>query len=243
MRPLELWCQLLNIDKLGTENMDVSTAVDQRMSVRAFTDQQVDLKILTDVLEKAARAPSGGNLQPWRVKILHGEKMQEFRTLMQQRLSGTANPEGDVPQYSVYPPKLKEPYRTSRFEVGEEMYGLLGISREDKAKRLQWFANNYQFFDAPAGIFCFVDRVMGPPQWSDLGMYLQTAMLLFQEHGIATCPQECWAMYPNTVADFCDVPEEWMLFCGMAIGYCDETHPTSKLRTKRLPVTDWLEVL
>lgn len=223
--------------------MDVSTAIEQRTSVRAYTDQKIELDIILEVLEKAARAPSGGNLQPWRVKILHGEKMEEFRTLMKERLSGTPHPDGDIPEYAVYPPKLKEPYRTSRFEVGEEMYALLGISREEKLKRLEWFANNYQFFDAPAGLFVFVDRIMGPPQWSDLGMFLQSIMLLFQEQGIDTCAQECWAMYPKTVADFCSTPDEWMMFCGMAIGIRDETHPTSKLRTKRLPMEDWLEVL
>lgn len=223
--------------------MDVSTAVDRRISVRAYTNQQVELELMLDVLEKASRAPSGGNLQPWRVKILHGEKLQDFRELMQQRLSGIPHPDGETPQYAIYPPKLKEPYRTSRFESGEEMYALLGISREEKPKRLQWFANNFQFFGAPAGLFIFIDRVMGPPQWSDLGMFLQNTMLLFQEHGIDSCAQECWSLYPKTVSDFCNTPAGWMLFCGMALGYRDETHPINQLRTKRLPIEDWLEVL
>ncbi|MFK5979129.1 MAG: nitroreductase [Rhizobiaceae bacterium] len=223
--------------------MDVSTAVERRTSVRAYTGQEIQLDVILEVLMKAGRAPSGGNLQPWRIKVLHGARMEDFRTLMKDRLSGTPHPEGDAPEYSIYPPKLKEPYRTSRFEVGEEMYALLGILREEKPKRLEWFANNYQFFGAPAGLFVFVDRSLGPPQWSDLGMFLQTTMLLFQEQSIDTCPQECWAMYPKTVAEFCNTPEEWMLFCGMAIGIRDESHPTSKLRTKRLPMKDWLEVL
>lgn len=223
--------------------MDVSTAVEQRISVRAFTDQQVELDVILEVLEKASRAPSGGNLQPWRVKVLHGDKMEEFRALMRQRLAGVRHPDGDRPEYSVYPPKLKEPYRSSRFEVGEEMYALLGIARDEKPKRLEWFAKNYQFFDAPAGLFCFVDRIMGPPQWADLGMFLQTIMLLFQEQGIDSCAQECWVTYPDTVEEFCNTPPEWMLFCGMAIGYKDQSHPTSQLRTKRLAPEDWLEVL
>lgn len=223
--------------------MDVSTAVAKRTSVRAYTDQKIELNTIVEVLEMAARAPSGGNLQPWRIKILHGEKMREFQTLMKQRLSGTPHPDGDIPEYTVYPPSLKEPYRTSRYEVGEEMYALLGISRDEKPKRLEWFANNYQFFGAPAGLFCFMDRIMGPPQWADIGMFLQTAMLLFQERGIDTCAQECWAMYPRTVADFCNTPDDWKIFCGMAIGIRDETHPTSQLYTKRLPTKDWLEVL
>jgi len=227
----------------GLENMDVSTAVDQRMSVRAFTDQPVDIDQLTAILKKASRAPSGGNVQPWRVCVVHGEKMNDLRKLMELRVSGTPHHEGEGPEYQVYPAKLKEPYRTSRYEVGEEMYGLLGISREEKPKRLEWFANNFRFFGAPVGLFCFFDRVMGPPQWSDSGMFLQTVMLLLQEQGIASCAQEAWAMYPKTISQFCNVPDDWMLFCGMAIGYRDESHPVNQLRTKRLPTSQWLQVL
>jgi len=223
--------------------MDVSTALAKRTSVRAFTDEQINLEIILQVLEKAARAPSGGNLQPWRVKVLHGGKMQEFRAMMKLKFADVPQPETEMPEYPVYPPNLKEPYRTARYEVGEEMYALLGILRDQKTKRQEWFANNYQFFGAPAGLFCFVDRTMGSPQWADLGMFLQTVMLLFQENNIDTCAQECWSLYPKTIAEFCNTPDEWMLFCGMAIGIKDKTHPVNQLYTKRLPTESWLEVL
>lgn len=223
--------------------MKVSEAIERRASIRAFQDKPVSNDTLMRVFERAGRAPSGGNLQPWRIVILNGEKLETFKQLMQRRLDGERHEDGDTPEYTVYPPKLKEPYRTVRYEVGEEMYGLLGIGRDDKPSRLKWFAKNYQFFDAPAAAFCFVDRIMGPPQWSDLGMYLQSAMLLFQEEGLDTCPQECWAAYPDTVHDFCDVPDEWMLFCGLAIGYRDEDHPVNALKTKRLESQEWLKIL
>jgi len=223
--------------------MKVSEALKSRISVRAFTDQQISNDLLLSVFERAAHAPSGGNVQPWKIVILNGEKLAAFKALMQERLSGNPHPEGDQAEYEVYPPKLKEPYRTARYEVGEEMYGLLVIPREEKPKRLEWLAKNYQFFDAPAAAFCFLDRVMGPPQWSDLGMYLQSAMLLFQEEGIDTCAQEAWCSYPKTVSDFCEVPDEWMLFCGLAIGFRDKNHPVNQLKTKRLDANEWLKVL
>ncbi|MDJ0613316.1 MAG: nitroreductase [Rhizobiaceae bacterium] len=223
--------------------MKVSEAIANRISVRAFTNQSVPPEIVESVFKSAARAPSGGNVQPWKIVILGESALADLKTLMAKRLGGEAHPDGEAPEYAVYPQKLKEPYRTARFEVGEDMYGLLGISRDEKPKRLEWFGNNFQFFGAPAAAFCFVDRDMGPPQWSDLGMYLQTVMLLFQEHGIDTCAQECWSFYPRTISDFCNTPDEWMLFCGMAIGYRDETHPVNALRTKRLPTDDWLKIL
>lgn len=223
--------------------MKVSQALEARFSVRAFTEKHVPLETVTKVFEKAARAPSGSNLQPWHMVILRPEKLSDLNDLMQKRLAGEAHPDGDEMEYQIHPDGLKEPYRSSRFEIGEDMYSLLGISREEKPKRREWFANNFRFFGAPAAAFCFVDKQMGPPQWSDLGMYLQSAMLLFQEEGIDTCPQECWAMYPRTIRDFCEMPDDLMLFCGMAIGYRDKKHPVNQLKSKRRPAREWLKVL
>lgn len=221
----------------------VSLAVEQRKSVRAFLDTPIPSETIKDLLDKASRAPSGGNVQPWKIALVNGGAMTRFRALMDERLAGTPIEGGEQPEYQVYPPSLKAPYREYRFAIGEAMYGLLGIGRDDKAARLKWFANNFRFFGAPAAIFCFVDRSMGAPQWSDLGMLLQTFMLLAQEEGIDTCPQECWSMYPKTIARFCSAPEELMLFCGMAIGHRDESHPVNALQSERAPIEDWLSVI
>jgi len=223
--------------------MKVSQAVKKRKSIRAFTNQPVPIETVKQVMEAASRAPSGGNVQPWRIVVLSEEKLGSLKALMETRLSGTPHPDGETPEYPVYPQKMKEPYRTVRYQNGEDLYALIGISREDKAKRLEWFSNNFRFFGAPAAIFCFVDRTMGAPQWSDLGMYLQTAMLLFQEEGIDTCAQECWSFYPKTIHDFCEMDDDLMLFCGMAIGHADETQAVNDLNTPRMPTDDWLKVL
>ena len=148
-------------------------------------------------------------------------------------------PGPEEPAYDVYPPALKEPYRSQRFKVGEDMYALLGIPREDKPARLRHLARNFRFFDAPAAFFCFVDRVMGPPQWSDLGMFLQSFMLLAQEAGLDTCAQEAWANRAQMVSDFVNAPEELMLFCGMAIGYANPDAPVNALVADRDPLESW----
>ena len=221
--------------------LSVSEAVAARMSTRAFLDRAVETGVIRDVLGRAARAPSGGNLQPWHLYVLNGDSMSRFRAVMEPKLSD--NPMGETPEYAVYPPDLKEPYRTRRYVVGEAMYGLLGIGRENRLGRLQWFQNNDRFFGAPAAVFCFTDRIMGPPQWSDLGMMLQTAMLLFAEQGLATCPQEAWCRWPRTVAEFVGAPGELMLFCGMAIGFADPDAAVNRLRTERAPVQEFLTVV
>ena len=123
------------------------------------------------------------------------------------------------------------------------MYERLGIGRADKFARLTWLQNNDRFFGAPAALFCFTDRIMGPPQWSDLGMVLQTAMLLFEEAGLGTCAQEAWSRWPETVAAFVGAPQELMLFCGLAIGHPDPAAPVNALRAARAPITEVLTVL
>ncbi|MCY1173918.1 Nitrobenzene nitroreductase [compost metagenome] len=148
----------------------------------------------------------------------------------------------ETPAYDIYPKELVAPYRDRRFAVGEAMYAEIGIPREDKAARRLWFARNFQFFGAPAALFCTVDRRMGPPQWADLGMYLQNVMLLAVEAGLATCAQECWAMYPDTVGDAIGISPERMLFCGMAIGFEDTEEPANRLRSARAPEEEWLRI-
>lgn len=119
----------------------------------------------------------------------------------------------------------------------------MAIPREDKPARRAWFQENFRLFGAPVGLFCFVDRQMGPPQWSDLGMFLQSLMLLLVENGLASCPQECWAMFPRTVARILDVEPPLMLFTGMSIGYADHDAAVNALRSDRAPLDEFARFL
>ncbi|RMF41105.1 MAG: nitroreductase [Alphaproteobacteria bacterium] len=220
--------------------MNVSEAVETRRSIRAFLPDPVPEEVLRRVFVKAARAPSGGNLQPWHVWLLSGAGMARFRAMMAPRIARGLT---DAPEYAVYPDRLWEPYRSRRFAVGEAMYARLGIPRGDRAARLRWFARNYDFFGAPAGMFLFVDRGMGAPQWSDLGGYLQTAMLLLREEGLDSCPQEAWYLQHATVSAFLDAPPELMLFCGMAIGRRDPEAAVNGLQAPRAPAEEWLRTV
>lgn len=217
--------------------MNVSTAVETRKSIRRFQGKSVASSLLVELLEKAARAPSGGNLQPWRVFVITAETMPTF-------LAHIGSSEFQkTPEYPIYPASLKSPYRDSRFKVGEDMYALLEIPRDDKTARLGNLARNFEFFGAPTGFFCCVDRAMGPPQWSDLGMFLQTFMLLAQEAGLDTCAQEAWAARSEAVKSFIKYDDDLLLFCGMAIGYKDNDAPVNTLKSDREPLEAWATFL
>jgi nitroreductase len=218
--------------------MTVSEAVLSRRSVRAFLDTTVPMGVIEEILRKASRAPSGGNVQPWKLYVVSGEPLEQFKKLAARRV--VECPGGEMPaEYNVYPQPLKAPYRDYRFKNGEDYYGLVGLPREDKAARRKFFANNYGFFGAPVALFCFIDREMGAPQWSDLGMYLQTVMLLLREAGLDSCAQECWAHYHRTVKEFLKPPEELMLFCGMAIGYKDRDAVVNRMEADRAPLEEF----
>ena len=213
--------------------MDVVDAVHSRSSIRQFLPDPVGDDVLRSLLADASRAASGGNVQPWRIYVVNGESMARLRELL------PTQPPNEATEYDIYPPKLTEPYRTNRFAIGEQMYATLGIEREDKAGRLRQFAHNGEFFGAPAALFCFVDRQMGPPQWSDLGMFLQTFMLLAVERGLATCAQEYWSVRQGAVRSFVGAPDNEMLFCGMAIGHADPAAAVNSLRSERMPLDQW----
>jgi nitroreductase len=218
--------------------MKVSEAVATRKTIRAFKPDPVSRETIEQILTLASRAPSGGNLQPWKVYVVTGEARAELIRRVAERRKTKAL--GEAPEYSIYPPALSEPYKTRRFKIGEAMYGALGIPREDKMARLGFFSKNWEFFGAPVGLIITIDRQMQQGQWADVGMFLQTIMLLAREHGLHTCPQEAWAVWHRIIREFLSVPENEMVFCGMGIGYADEAHPVNALVSDRVPLEEFV---
>jgi nitroreductase len=199
--------------------MHVREAVASRFSCRAFLPARVPLATVRDIIDRAARAPSGGKLQPWRVYALAGAPLEGLKARI--RPFAPTNPRGEGAGYQVYPDPLKEPYYSWRSDVGALLYRAIGIAHEDRAARYRQYARNFEFFGAPVGLFFSIDRSMGPPQWSDLGMFVQTVMLLARGEGLHICGIEAWTHWHKAVSAFLALPDEYMLFCGMALGYAD----------------------
>jgi nitroreductase len=216
--------------------MSVTDAIASRKTIRAFRPDPVPRETLEQILWLAMRAPSGGNLQPWRVHVLMGDARDALVARVAERRK--THPLGIDPEYNIYPPKLSEPYRSRRFAVGEAMYATMNIAREDKLARLNFFSGNWEFFGAPVGLIFTMDRQMQEGQWADLGMFMQNIMLLAREHGLDTCAQESWARFHDTIRDYLNVPENEMIFCGMAIGTADETHPVNSMHSQRAPLDE-----
>jgi nitroreductase len=215
----------------------VTDAMLGRISTRAFLPTPVGEAELRAVLETARWSQSGGHLQPWRVYALSGASMGTFAAALKD--AQKENPIGEATEFAMYPPELKEPYRSRRFKCGEDLYATISIPREDKAARLNQMAKNYEFFGAPAALFFAIDRTMGPGQWAHLGMFMQSIALVAHEHGLATCMQEFWMLRHGFVRSFFAIPDEYQVYCGMAIGHADPSHPINGLRTDRASVDEF----
>ncbi|MEO1045828.1 MAG: nitroreductase family protein [Pseudomonadota bacterium] len=216
--------------------MTVTQAVRNRRSVRHFLDTPVDTDILRQALETAQYAPSGGNLQPWHAEVLTGEPLAELKAAVATKLP--LGPDGQSPEYPIYPKGLQEPYRSRRYGVGEALYDSLGIAREDKMGRMMQMARNFQAFDAPVCLFVHTPKNMGPPQWSDIGMWMQTLMLLLVEAGLDSCPQEAWSIYGAEIRTALGLSDDHIFFCGMAIGHRDPEAPVNRFPVPRAPLSE-----
>lgn len=212
--------------------MDVFEAVDTRKACRWFLDKPVDHATVRDLIARAGRAASNGNLQPWNVHVLTGEPLAEIK-----RRAAAAIAERDwrtfETEYPSLPADMPEPYRARSFQHGQELYGSLGTARDDAAGRLAQIKRNYQFFNAPVGLFITIDRALGPGQWADLGGFINALAFLARGRGLDTCPQVAWIRLHKIVGAFLQWPPEQMLFCGMALGYGDHAHPVNGFRSSR----------
>ncbi|RVU18915.1 nitroreductase [Streptomyces antnestii] len=214
--------------------MDVYEAVDGRRAVRAFSDEPVPQEVLARVLTAATRAPSSGNLQPWHTYVVAGGPLAELKRRATAR--ALAGDPGDEREYPMYPAELTSPY-TDRFAAAAaQRYEALGIVRDDPERPMKIAALNSEAFGAPVVLFCYLDRTMGPGQWADAGMYLQTVMLLLRAEGLHSCPQVMWTMYRKTVSQLVGADDGLVLLCGVSVGFEKEGAP--RLRTARADMTE-----
>jgi nitroreductase len=223
------------------KRMSVADALKKRRSFRAFLDEPVDLDLLGAILRTATLSPSNSNIQPWHVYLVAGERLKRLKDATRAR--STVPPQFDPHVYKIYPDPLEEPYESRRFHCGERQYSAMGITREDQAGRLRYVYNNHQCFGAPAAMFLYIDDKAGPPQWADLGIYLQSVMLLLTEAGLGCCAQISWNAFHRTVREVLEVPEHLTLYCGLSIGYPAPDALQNKTIADRAPLDEVLTIL
>lgn len=215
----------------------VDKAITSRRSVRAFLPTPVSEETIREILQVSARAPSGTNMQPWRVYVTTGNTKQRIAEAI--LTSGIRAEKAVWDEYRYYPTQFFEPYQSRRRAVGYALYGLLGIGRRDIDRMRAQHDRNFVFFDAPVGMIFTIDRRLETGSWIDYGMFLENIMVAARARGLHTCPQAAFAPYHRQLRPLLGIPENEIVLCGMALGYEDRTKPENQLRTDRAPLEEW----
>ncbi len=213
--------------------MNVTDAVLSRRSVRSYEDKPVPLELLRQIMDTARWSPSGCNFQPWEATILTGAPL----AALQDKLMA-AKPQ-QPEEYAVTPAAITAPYLARLHELGKAMYGAQGIERSDAERRADFVRQNTLSFGAPALLLTYFPRFMGAAQWSDIGMWLQSIMLLLREAGLDSCPQEYLSLHAKLIKDHLGVDDEnHIFFCGLAIGYGQRDLPVNGFARNRVPLDE-----
>ena len=210
--------------------MNVVEALQQRKSVRAFLNKDVEAQKIHNILAAASHAPSGVNTQPWQVAVVSGEKKQQLQQQLETAFRDGVKGKADYP---YYPLQWIEPYKSRRIACGVQMYSTLKIERSDKQRQMDQWTANFRSFDAPVMLLFFMHAGMQTGSYMDYGMFLQSVMLAAVEQGLATCPKASLADYPELIKTALDYPQESILLCGMALGYEDKQALVNSYRTPR----------
>lgn len=221
----------------------VDAAITSRRSVRAFLPTPVARETVEQILAVASRAPSGTNIQPWRVYVLSGESQAELSRRILAAHNDPVARASHVEEYAYYPTEWTQPYIDRRRKVGWDLYGLLDIGKTDKARMHDQHGRNFRFFDAPVGLMFTIDRILRQGSWLDFGMFLQNIMVAARGRGLDTCPQAAFMQFHRIITEQVGAPANEQLVCGMALGHADPSAVENTLVTQREPVSGFARFL
>ena len=210
--------------------MNLKDIIKSRYSVRSFTKKNVGIEIIKEILQISKCAPSGGNIQPWKVYVVTGSAKEK---LIERTLSNYDNGVQEKIEYEIYPNPLDEEYKKRRSECAKDMYAALSIEQDDIESRLTQIRENFKFFGAPVGMIITIDKAFAVNGWGHVGMFIQNICLSAIDNDMGTCLQESWSIYPETVKDVLNIPENEVVWCGIALGYPNLKHPINNYRTSR----------
>lgn len=211
-------------------------AIATRRSIRRFLSTPIPDKVILDLLDVAARAPSGQNMQPWHVHVVTGET----RARLCGEVSAAAARGEQEDEYAYFPSHIREPYRSRRRKIGFDLFGIYGIQKDDMEGRMRALLRNFEFFGAPVGLFFTMDRDWGMGAWMDCSMLMMNVMTLAPAFGLRTCPQQAWCEYGPVVHRTLNIPDSQVIISGMALGYADPEAPENQLVTDRVKAADFV---
>jgi nitroreductase len=227
----------------GTAREIVDAAIASRRSVRAFLPTPVPRAEIEAILAVASRAPSGTNIQPWQVTVLTGAAREQLSAAILAVYNDPVELAKHTEEYDYYPRQWVEPYLGRRRKIGWDLYGLLGIGKNDRVRMHEQHGRNFRFFDAPVGMIFTIDRVLAQGSWLDYGMFLENIMIAARARGLDTCPQAAFTRFHRVIRDVLALPANEMVVCGMSLGHADPGRAENRLATERSPVAAFARFL
>jgi nitroreductase len=221
----------------------VDAAITSRRAVRAFLPTPVPRETVEDILRVASRAPSGTNTQPWKVYVLSGDAKTSLSSKILAAYDDPAERARHTEEYAYYPRAWRSPYLERRRKLGWDMYGLLGIGKDDRQRMHEQHGRNYLFFDAPVGLIFAIDRDLEQGGWLDYGTFLQNVMVAARARGLDTCPQQAFTQFHRIIEEHLRMPDQEMVVCGMSLGWADPDAPVNRLVSERVPVAEFARFL
>ena len=223
--------------ELSKPAADVFEAARTRRSIRAFKADAIPAETLREIVALGRHAPSGSNIQPWRVHVLTGATLKRVGSSIQQAFLN--DEKYHKRDYNYYTDPIEEPYLARRRACGWGLYGTLGIGRGDHEKSKAYRASNYVFFDAPAGLVLTIDRTLEVGSWFDYGLFAQTLMLAARARGLHTCAEASIASYPDIVRRELGITRDWTIMCGIAMGYAQDDAVVNTFQPERIALEDY----
>jgi nitroreductase len=206
-----------------------------RRSIRRFLPTPVPEETIDAILNAAARAPSGVNVQPWLVHAVTGPALERLSSAAR-----SAARAGELSlEYAYLPDRMDEPYLSRRRKLGHNLYARYGIDRHDKEAREEAMLRNFDFFGAPVGLFFTMERKVTLGSWLDMGMFMQNVMIVARAFGFETCPQQAWCDHGDVVHRELGIPADHIILSGMALGHADPAAPENGLVSERVSAREF----
>jgi nitroreductase len=217
--------------------MELSQAMKDRRSVRAFQPTPVPREIIQEVLKLAINAPSANNLQPWEFVVVVGEEKDRLcRTLTK------AYKEKQISCGSGAVKPLPETFRQRGIANLEAMKPYVERTGVTVNRFIDEGSSN--FYGAPVAIILCLDDCFSERQMVDTGAAVAYLVLAAHALDLATCPIGLIAAYEDEIKDLFNIPENKRVVIGIALGYPDWKNPVSHFRSSREDIdklVKWIE--
>lgn len=213
--------------------MNVTDAVLGRRTTRGFLPDPVPQEIIREVFDLARHAPSNSNTQPWHIAVVSGAARDVLEAKVFEAAKSGVEPNPAWPPGGV---GLEGAYKDRQYDCAYRYYDTMGIERSDKVARMKLVQKNWQFFGAPHAAFISMPKTMHRANALDIGIILQTIMLLLTERGIGCIAQGALAAFPDIVREVAELPDENGILCGLSFGYEDKDAHINTVKMPREPL-------